>query len=148
MKNSKQPITCVQAKEIDLVEYLKSVGHQPQKIRNNDYWYLSPLRDEKIASFKVNKKLNRWYDYGLGRGGNIIDFAILYHHCTIAEFLQSLEGNFSFQQSAHLVSKTEIEIDVPGIKIINSKPLQSLAWSATCIAAIFLWHWQIIIVRK
>ncbi len=56
---------------MDMVEYLQKLGYQPQKIRNNDYWYLSPLRDEKTASFKVNRKLNAWYDFGLGQGGNI-----------------------------------------------------------------------------
>ena len=92
MKNSKQRLTCAQAREIDLVDYLKAAGHEPHKIRNYDYWYLSPLRIEKTASFKVNRKLNRWYDHGLGKGGNLVDFAILYHDCTIAEFLQGLLG--------------------------------------------------------
>ncbi len=45
-------------KKIDMVEYLEKIGYQPQKISNNDYWYLSPLREEKEASFKVNRKLN------------------------------------------------------------------------------------------
>jgi len=126
MINSKQRVTCAQAKEFDLVEYLKTMGHQPQKIRNNDYWYISPLRDEKIASFKVNRKLNWWYDHGLGKGGNKIDFAILYHHCIIPEFLQSLDSNFSFQQPTHFEAKTQKEISYPAIRIINSRPQHSL----------------------
>src|SRR4051795_6727649 len=82
--------TIQQAKQVDLVEYLEELGYQPQRIRNNDYWYLSPLRDEKTASFKVNAKLNAWYDHGIGKGGNIIDFGILYHRCTVSELLQRL----------------------------------------------------------
>ncbi len=66
-----------EVKQLDMVEYLEKLGYQPRKIRNNDFWYLSPLRDEKTASFKVNRKLNAWYDFGLGQGGNIIDFCIL-----------------------------------------------------------------------
>jgi hypothetical protein len=38
-----------------LVDYLSSLRHQPAKIRNTDYWYLSPFRDESEPSFKVNR---------------------------------------------------------------------------------------------
>lgn len=86
-------ITIDQARQIDLVDYLYSVGHQPQKTRGNDYWFLSPLRDEKTASFKVNRKLNVWYDFGLGKGGNFIDFGILFHQCSVSELLQKLSEN-------------------------------------------------------
>jgi DNA primase len=87
-----------EAREIDLVNYLTTCEYEPAKTRNNDYWYLSPLRDERTPSFKVNGNLNRWYDHGLGKGGNITDFAILYHNCTVGEFLQKLTGSFSFHQ--------------------------------------------------
>jgi DNA primase (bacterial type) len=85
-----EKLNCEQAKQIDLVDYLTSLGHQPQKIRNNDYWYLSPLRDERTASFKVNRKLNVWFDHGTGEGGNIIDFGINYHKCSVSDLLDRL----------------------------------------------------------
>jgi Toprim-like/CHC2 zinc finger len=91
-------LTCRDAKQKDLVEYLASLGHQPQKIRGEDHWYLSPLREEKTASFKVNKKFNVWYDHGMGKGGNLIDFGILYHKCSVQELLQKLNGSPSFHQ--------------------------------------------------
>jgi hypothetical protein len=65
---------CAEAREIDLVNYLFTLGFHPLKIRGNDYWYLSPLREEREASFKVNRKLNVWYDHGIGEGGDIIEF--------------------------------------------------------------------------
>src|SRR3954463_16486244 len=92
-------ISISEARQMDIVEYLEKLGYQPEKIRNNDYWYLSPLRNEKTASFKVNRKLNAWYDHGIGKGGNIIDFGILYHRCTVSELLQRLQkidGPFFF----------------------------------------------------
>jgi len=64
-------ITCEQANRMDLVDYLENLGHFPKKIKNNDYWYLSPFREEKTPSFKVNRKLNLWYDHGTGTGGRI-----------------------------------------------------------------------------
>jgi len=87
-----------EAKEMDMVNYLSTLGHEPSKIRNNDYWYFSPLRNENTPSFKINRKLNRWYDHGLGKGGNLIDFAIAYHDCTIRELRDKLSNHFSFQQ--------------------------------------------------
>lgn len=48
-------ISIAEAKQIDMVDFLKNLGHTPQMIRNNDHWYLSPLREEKSPSFKVRK---------------------------------------------------------------------------------------------
>ena len=81
MKN----LMSLEAKQIDLVDYLAALGHQPQKIRNQDYWYLSPFRDEKTPSFKVNRSKNVWYDHGIGKGGNLIDFGIIYFNCSVSE---------------------------------------------------------------
>lgn len=66
-----EKLSCIEAKKMDLVDYLFSLGHQPVKIRGNDYWYISPLRNEKTASFKINRKLNVWYDHSLQKGGNL-----------------------------------------------------------------------------
>jgi hypothetical protein len=111
-------LTCAEAREIDLVNYLFTLGFQLQKIRGNDYWYLSPFRDETEASFKVNRRLNVWYDFGIGKGGDIIDFGVLCHHLTITEFLKKLNQNhLSFhpyhmhgQQSIHAGEKGKIRI--------------------------------------
>lgn len=73
----RQKLSITEAKEMDMSQYLSSLGHEPSKIRNNDYWYRSPLRKENTPSFKINRKLNQWYDHGLGKGGNIIYFGIL-----------------------------------------------------------------------
>jgi hypothetical protein len=83
-------LSCEQAKQIDMVDYLSSLNHHPQKVRNQDFWYLSPLRQEKTASFKVNRTLNVWFDFGFGKGGDIIDFCTLYYNCTISEALSKL----------------------------------------------------------
>src|SRR5664279_1763025 len=92
-----------EVRQLDIVDYLEKLGHRPQKIRNNDYWYLSPLREEKTPSFKINRKLNAWFDHGLGKGGNLIDLGILLYNCTVAEFLERLssqghQNTFSFHQ--------------------------------------------------
>jgi len=45
--------------------------------------------------------MNVWFDFGEGKGGNLIDFGKRYHNCTINELLEKLTGhqqtqNFSF----------------------------------------------------
>ncbi|HRI21275.1 MAG TPA: toprim domain-containing protein [Panacibacter sp.] len=109
-------LTCADARQIDLVEYLELLGCKPQQIRQNNYWYLSPLREEKTASFKVNRKLNVWYDFGMGKGGDLIDFGVLFHHCTIPQLLEKLGYDYlSFQQ--HLCPQNAAE--KPSIKNIE-----------------------------
>lgn len=93
-----EKLSCAQAKQIDLVDYLASLGRHPQKVSRDDHWYLSPFRDEKTPSFKVNRKLNVWFDFGEGKGGNLIDFGTRYHNCTVNDLLEKL-SNRSLNQS-------------------------------------------------
>jgi len=123
------PFDIKEAKQLDIVEYLEQLGYQPQKIRNNDYWYLSPLREEKEPSFKVNGALNLWYDHGTGKGGSLIDFGMLYHNCSIPEFIQKLSQSFSFhwktltvQQPQSNTKKAQEALE-PKIKVRAAKQL-------------------------
>lgn len=79
-----------QAKEISIVQYLAESGIAPKWTRGNDHWYHSPFRSEKEPSFKVNSKLNRWYDHGIGEGGSIIDLGAKLHGCSPQEFVARL----------------------------------------------------------
>lgn len=64
-----------EAKQIRIADYLQSLGYTPVKQQGNSLWYKSPFREETEASFKVNTDRNLWFDYGLGKGGNIIALA-------------------------------------------------------------------------
>ena len=64
-----------EAKQIRIVDYLQSLGYTSVKQQGNNLWYKSPFRQETEASFKVNTDRNLWFDYGLGKGGNIITLA-------------------------------------------------------------------------
>ncbi len=127
MKYHYSPID--EIRQMDMVDYLQRLGYKPQKIRNNDYWYLSPLRDEREPSFNVNRKLNLWYDHALGKGGSLIDFGVLYHKCTVSELIKKLDENFSFHQPKQTVQQPQTntqnqqEAFDPKIKVIAAKPL-------------------------
>ena len=50
----------VQAKKISIIDFLKKEGFSDSHRSGDNYWYLSPLHNEKTASFKVNKSGNVW----------------------------------------------------------------------------------------
>lgn len=128
MGQGKTGMSCAQAKELDMVDYLYGLGHAPVKIRENDFWYFSPFREEKTPSFKINRKRNRWYDFGEGCGGNLIDFAIRYKGCTVGEFLNSLTAlPSSFSTAAKTANRFPNNESVnPAISKIDILEVRSL----------------------
>lgn len=83
-------LSCAEAKQIDLVDYLAALGFQPQKIRNGEYWYASPFRKESTPSFKVNRTRNMWFDFGEGMGGDVIAFGARYFKCSVSRLPELL----------------------------------------------------------
>ena len=132
-------LTCEAARQIDLVVFLSGLGHNPVRIRNHDYWYLSPLREERTASFKVNRQANVWFDHGTGEGGNLIDFGIQYFRCPVSELLNRLSemqlGNtFSFHRPLYTPTNStspaagEKEKNKDGkIVVLEHRPLADLS---------------------
>ncbi|XHR94254.1 toprim domain-containing protein [Mucilaginibacter sp. UC70_90] len=113
-------LTCTEVREWDMVQYLSGLGFEPQKIKGNNYWYCSPLRNENTPSFKIDISRNRWKDFGHGNGGSLIDFGILYFNCSVGDFLKLLEGDFSFQR---LVLNRERIIGARADKIVIKEVL-------------------------
>ena len=74
-------------KTIPLAAFLSSLGHEPAARKGTRLWYKSPLRQEQTPSFKVETTLNCWYDFGLGKGGNIIDLAAELYQSTDLRYL-------------------------------------------------------------
>lgn len=84
-------MTIQEIKTIQISDFLSNKGYEPISKKGNKWWYLSPLRSEHTASFKVDTNKNLWYDFGLGGGGNILDLAMeLYHTNNIPEVLRMM----------------------------------------------------------
>ncbi len=101
-------LSCERARAFPIERALAKLGHFPTKSTEKEAWFLSPFRSEVQASFKVSKKLNRWYDHGAGKGGNVIDLVCLIANCSVSEALKQIAGDrtsFFFQQQ--LVFKKE-----------------------------------------
>ena len=106
-------------KQISIADYLHSLGYLPVKRQGNGLWYKSPLREEHEASFKVNTDRNLWYDFGAGKGGNIIALAKeLYVSDSLPYLLKRIEEqtpnvhpvSFSFPQHRTEPSFQHLEV--------------------------------------
>ena len=104
-------------KQISIADYLHSLGYSPVKRQGNGLWYKSPLREEHEASFKVNTDRNLWYDFGAGKGGNIIALAKeLYFSDSLPYLLKRIEEqtpnvrpiSFSFSQCRTYFGNIEV----------------------------------------
>ena len=86
------------AKQIKIADFLHSLGYSPVKQQGINLWYKSPLREETEPSFKVNTERNQWYDFAIGKGGNIIALAQeLYCSDYVPYLLQKIE-----EQTPHI----------------------------------------------
>ena len=113
-------------KSIPLATFLSQLGHYPVKTQGNRLWYKSPLRQEHTASFKVQTDINCWYDFGIGKGGNIIDLA--------AELYQSNDLRYLMDCIARCVSVS------PTQTVASSSPQRHSAPSFTDIEVLPLRH--------
>ena len=112
-------MTIQEAKQISIADYLQSLGYSPVKQQGESLWYKSPFRQETEASFKVNTNRNLWFDYGLGKGGNIIALAQeLYFSDYVPYLLRKIAEqaphvrpvSFSFHQHASEPSFQQLEV--------------------------------------
>lgn len=108
-------------KSIPLAAFLSRLGHEPAARKGARLWYKSPLRQEQTPSFKVDTALNCWYDFGIGKGGNIIDLAAELYQSTDLRYLmryiansypvpsvQTVASSFAPRHSAPSVERFEV----------------------------------------
>ena len=132
-----------QLKRIPIVDLLSHLGHAPvSRIRGGRQWlYHSPLRGDANASFSVSLDRNLWYDFGIDRGGTIIDLAIaLNGNCSFHQAVLWLEeqtraigfGNGilpSESRKAYLTRDKESEMSNVRVEPLTRKALVDYLWS-------------------
>lgn len=113
-----------QAKQIKIEEYLGRIGIHPTKQNGSNLWYKSPFRNEKEPSFKVNRNINQWHDFGSGDKGSIIDLAMKLHRTdSVSEALRAIEQAVPHSQthnSSFSFRRQELSNEISNIEI---KPL-------------------------
>lgn len=115
------------AKRIALDDFLESLGHSPVRRKGNALWYLSPLREERTASFKVDTWLDCWYDFGLGRGGGIITLARELYRSNDITYLLECIGRSAPSPVRRFVPDVKKQKQPPAFTDIGVSPLKSHA---------------------
>ncbi|PIB38975.1 toprim domain-containing protein [Maribacter sp. 4G9] len=121
-KERTNKLTCERARAFPIEKALAKLGHFPTRSTEKEAWFLSPFRTETQASFKVSKKLNRWYDHGEGIGGNVIDLVCKITKSSVKEALMFFEQDqsfFSFQQRPSNGSRKD-----EGLKVIHARTIR------------------------
>ena len=96
-----------EAKNISIIDLLSHLGYEPIKIENSDYWYSSPLHEDKTSSFKVNTIKNIWIDYGIPSpeekktflGGRTLDLVMNIYNLQVSEALKRLSSIFNYSDT-------------------------------------------------
>lgn len=73
---------------VDMAEYISQYCDLTEK--SDELWGLSPFKEEKTPSFSVDPGKGYWYDFSSGTGGNLVDFVMRYHHCSVAQAVRRL----------------------------------------------------------
>jgi DNA primase len=96
----------------------------------NEFFILSPFRQEKTPSFKINQEKNTWYDFGEGCGGTIIDLVMKLNDCEVKQAIKILNEyvgggytpDFSFS-SAKIKIKKDTKIELIDLDELTDKRL-------------------------
>ena len=124
-------------KNISIRQFLARRGILPKYERNGYGMYLSPLREERTPSFKVDYVQNLWYDFGLGEGGTLLTLVMRLERCDSREAVRRLQngekrdaGSVSLSPGICLcpvvggASPVVRPATVPALRILSDAPLR------------------------
>ncbi|WP_301206927.1 toprim domain-containing protein [uncultured Muribaculum sp.] len=115
-------------KSIPLAAFLSRLGHEPAARKGTRLWYKSPLRQERTPSFKVEITLNCWYDFGLGKGGNIIDLAAeLYQSTDLRHLMRCIANSYPVPSVQTVASSFPQRHSAPSVERFEVVPLEHRA---------------------
>lgn len=124
-------------KNISIRQFLARRGILPKYERNGYGMYLSPLREERTPSFKVDYVRNLWYDFGLGEGGTLRTLVMRLERCDSREAVRRLQNGEKRDAGSASLSPSVGErpavggpspvvrlAAVPALRILSDDPLR------------------------
>lgn len=124
-------------KNISIRQFLTRRGILPKYERNGYGMYLSPLREERTPSFKVDYVRNLWYDFGLGEGGTLLTLVMRLERCDSREAVRRLQNGEKRDAGSASLSPSVGErpavggpspvvrlAAVPALRILSDDPLR------------------------
>lgn len=111
----KTPQQIKELKQFPIENYLRGKAIYPTSKNGKCYLYLSPLREEKTASFSVDTERNTFLDFGNSdiKTTSIIDLVMLMEKVNFLDACKILEG-FDGEK------KTEFETDNFSLLTVNT----------------------------
>lgn len=67
--------------------------------------YLSPFREEVVPSFSIDGLSGRWYDFGMGMGGDVVGFIQAIHKCGFSEACGIIDREIDGYDRSEMVYK-------------------------------------------
>lgn len=123
-------------KQFPIQDLLAKLNHTPKQTRGHILWYLSPFRDEKTPSFKVDTNLNLWHDFGGGNkdGGDVIRLIEKLYNLTFKESIEELarltgyteDTNYTpkpIQQKAVVQNQTQEKAEIRKLQPLQNEAL-------------------------
>src|SRR5690606_10948797 len=97
-----------------------------------DSWYLSPIRNERTASFHVNIERNVWFDFGEGIGGDsitlvqkVLEFQGQSH--SVSDSLKWLHNTRCGAVDYTHIQRSFVENKEPALDVNSVKPIRNIA---------------------
>ena len=122
---------------ISIRDFLARRGIQPKYERSGYGMYLSPLREERTPSFKVDYVRNLWYDFGLGEGGTLLTLVMRLERCDRYAAIRILSSGEIRQAESTSLSSGIYErpavggpspvvrpATVPALRVLSDAPLR------------------------
>lgn len=87
--------------------------------RGDEFWGLSPFKEEKTPSFSVRPSPPCFYDYSSGIGGNVFTFIRYYFDCSTTEAVRKLreyagcEGDVAYRREKLDATKSCMKFALP-----------------------------------
>ena len=112
-------------KQVPIVDFLHVLGIEPARHKASGLWYHAPYRNDHNPSLRVAADRNVWYDYGIGRGGDIFNLAVEFINSNDfvaqAKFISETLGG-SFPKPFFCEQRKAVKKDNPFTDIVE-KPL-------------------------
>ena len=109
------------AKNINIVDYLRLHGMEPEYTTGSTAFYFSPWREESVPSLGVSLTYNRYRDFGESRKpGDLIELVQRIEGCSFTEALEKINGkDHKFEYPKHKIEQKRKNKNFINIKAVE-----------------------------
>lgn len=109
--------------KISIADFLEKRGFIKKNANSTYGMYLASWRGDRAASLKVDYAQNRWYDFGISKGGTIIDLVKEMYRVDFVDACKMLCDS----DTVGLETQAKPQKETPKIKVLQEKPVSHFA---------------------